>query len=354
MMRKGKEIILNVLANNINLKHPGGMRYLYYCMRLFTLLLCISCNNSKTYRTLVEDFPNMETLLEFNIHECDTLYNLYDLSSTGDYLICAEKKRDYFFTLFDKDFNKVCSFARKGRGANEYIAPAFYGQYTKLQDTLLRFLIFDRALNRLDEISIDVKNGCTNNIASILKLEDHIPLRTIFLPNTEGCIGVTDYNNCKIYYANSNFSNFTTVNPSIDIEDKASSHPFSQNISCINEDGMRMAVAYYNFPVLDIYSSNGELVKNILLNNQYIKPNKINEDNMSDYFYKIIDYDNKIFSLYNNPEHDAISHILVFDWDGNPIVDYTINRATAFTIFDNKIITINENSDNSMCSVYEF
>ena len=36
------------------------------------------------------------------------------------------------------------------------------------------------------------------------------------------------------------------------------------------------------------------------------------------------------------------------------IFKVTVLLATAFTIFDNKIITINENSDNSMCSVYEF
>ena len=314
-MKREKELIQNVLSD---LSKMQNFRYTL----LLLLVFCISCNRDTIKRDFISEFPENYTPNKEIISNLDTLPVLYNLASADKWLISAEMKRDYIFTLYDENFNKVCNFAYLGRGMNEYIAPTFLGQYNIEDGKIIKFIIYDCALNKLDEVIINVENKEVIDISTLLDIKAGMPLKSIFISQNGGYFGVSDYFNCKTYSAGKNFSDIRTFNPSIDIADRMEMHPYAQSYSCVDIQGEKMAVAYFNFPIIDIRSSDGILLKSILLKKKYIKPHQINDNNAHDYFIKILNYNNRIYALFLEESHNPFKIKSLCEMSENEVMSW--------------------------------
>lgn len=334
----------------------SGFKFEKWChaMLLACMALAPGCSGgpSGPY-SVITGFPAEKAPESVPEHRLDDNIGVYDISMVGDYVLVAEKRTGHFYTLYDRELNRICGFANKGRGPGEYLAPAYYGEYeiTAGGDPVLS--VYDRALFRYDRIRIDCHEGKAH-IVSSTALPSDSPLEIRFLRKcADGYAGVLDVEDCRFFTSDGEFTGVTCHDPVFPFPDKMSAHETAQTVSCMDPGCGRVASAYYNFPQIDIRSVDGSLVKSVFIR-EIVKPEDVSPDTASDCFLKIESAGDFIYALYEDPSQPGYSSILVFDWDGNPAERYRIGRAVSFTVdtAGKRILALNENQDVSICSVY--
>ena len=163
----------------------------------FALSLGSCSKRVETPYIVIEDFPVDSTLSPLPLPQLDELPGIYDISSAGDYYLCTEKKTDYFFTLYDSDFVRICSFARKGKASGEYIAPVYTGQYFKTADGT-RLHIYDRALQKFDIWQIPSDGSDVELISSFrISNDSTIEIRVLYESLDRTFFGVSIHHDKK-------------------------------------------------------------------------------------------------------------------------------------------------------------
>ena len=333
-----------------------GFKFEKWChaMLLACMALMAGCSGgpSGPY-SVVTGFPVEKAPESVPEHRLDDNIGVYDISMVGDYVLVVEKRREHFYTLYDKELNRICEFANKGRGPGEYLAPAYYGEYEITAGGNPVLSIYDRALFRYGRIEIDCNDGKAH-IVSSTSLPSDSPLEIRFLRKcADGYAGVLDVEDCRFFTCDSAFSGITCCDPVFPFPDKISAHETAQTVSCMDPGCGRVASAYYNFPQIDIRTVDGSLVKSVFIG-EIVKPEDVSQETACDYFLKIEAAGNHIYALYEDPAQPVYSSILVFDWNGNPVESYRIGRAVSFTVDapGKRILALNEDQDVSICSAY--
>lgn len=306
---------------------------------------------------IVEHYPIEKQLESKPLRQLEDCIGIIDVGMVGPYLICKEHKTKYHFTFYDSEFRMVGHWGHNGRGPGEYIAPIYYGQYEKT-DSSIQFCLWERSSYELHSVDI-IKTDSVISMQSISRFkmprDSKVEPRVLVRCGMNSFFGVSDWEDCCFFTSDSTFSNPHFAAHVLPFDAKSVAHEMSQSCYGIKPDKSRIAIAYFCLPQIDIRTADGEIVQTIFLN-KIIRPQDLDLNNRSDYFYKAVADDQFIYTLCDAPDSDRSgrNNILVFDWDGNPVAKYSVLRASSFAIDKqtHRLITINMDQTNSLCSIY--
>lgn len=326
----------------------------YHVIVILALALLLgSCSKRvETPYIVIEDFPVDSTLSPLPLPQLDELPGIYDISSVGDYYLCTEKKTDYFFTLYDSDFVRICSFARKGKASGEYIAPVYTGQYFKTEDGT-RLHIYDRALQKFDIWQIPSDGSDVELISSFrISNDSTIEIRVLYESLDRTFFGVSDIGDCRFFNADSTFSDIKYFDNVLKFRLTHSVHEISQTSCALSPGWNRVAIGYYNFPQIDIREPRGNIIRTVFIE-KILRPEDVDFQQIRDYCLEIEGDKNYIYALWKEPGVAGSTSLLVFDWNGNPVARYGIDKADSFCVGpDNSIVAIDYDKDCMTCSRY--
>ena len=349
MMRKTVAPYQNAFSNMKSLN-----RFISIILVYFAFATAVSCKRSvgAPYQ-IVTTFPKDTVLTGSRILAMNPRIGLIDISTVGNCILCTEKGVKYFFTLYDNSFNPLIQFGIKGRADNEYLAPLCEGGVSIGKDSIY-ISIFDRAESILKGVIIDKKSKTASVISNYASKNDKtMDLRTLFMARDGSFFGISDKNDCKFFSCDSSFNNIEFENTIFPFGKEERVHEISQNESAAKPDMTKIAIAYYNFPQLEIREADGTIVKVIFIG-KILKPQDVNKDNPTSYFEKIVTDEKNIYALFDDPDDKTYSSILAFGWNGEPKARYRVLKSTSFTILGNNIITINDDQTGAICSSYTF
>lgn len=303
-------------------------------------ILYIGCQYLPKNVIIVNTFPSSQHIKGNEMQTFDNELGIISLQSTDRFYICGSHKTDYHFSIYSKEnMAKVTDLCKRGRGPNEFIAPAFYSQY-ETENNQIKIWVLDRATSQLAKINLDqsIEKGETHIEKSFSLLDyTRFSLREVFLLNDTLLFGTEDYKACKHMLLNLKDSSINYIPQTINFSESYDPFPISQTISTYSPDKKYIASAYFNFPRIDFIDDKGEIFK-IIFYKEYINPLSVNLSQESEEYFSAICSDQKyIYALYNreNIEQNEIktnSSIFVFTWNGEPIKECIIPYATYINI----------------------
>lgn len=283
------------------------------------------------------------------VHELDSMYSAYSVHFAAGHYIFAQRDT-FFFSVYNQAFKKECELARKGHGANEWVAPCATGQQV-IKGGKLYFYVLERPSHKLFLLPLD-KNAQPILVEDFRKAGGK-DFRYVFQTSSDFFVGSLDNDDCDFFVFNKQKAAFNTKKyKELDISSlKGASHLLSQDIATYNEKVGKTAVAYFSFPILLIRDGDGNIMKEIKFGElpQYTR------ENMEDAPLYVLDIkcdEDNIYLLYDDPKYKSKMSILVFDWNGNPKERLWIKRSVAFTINKNMILAINEDIKQGVCTKY--
>lgn len=310
---------------------------------VFIFLIFGCCNNKKDYIIEIKQFPKEISL---NYKEVDTpKYLLYvgNMFMTDSLLITIDLKADTIFRVFNlPELSYGFGFVRRGKGPFEEVEIDPFAQ------VIDSGLLIYKSLTNLKIIKINNKNA---KIIKTIKLPGHLlNLSHILLLNNNFIVGwMWNQNSNKEFIgfsSNSNsYAEFGPNFPSLgkNLPKERNTAIFSK-ISTLKPDKTRFASAYDKVKMLRIYSDEGSLLNEIRFKSQTSIPedlifpgNKNSIGNLKTFYQRIKSTNNYIYALYSgksvgsisnveNGNPDICDEIHVFDWNGNPVVKFKLNK----------------------------
>lgn len=324
---------------------------------IITITLLAGCKSRiESSYVIVSKFPIDKELSGNVIPAFDESPGMYDIGSAGKYFLCTEKHKEHIFTLYSPEYEKICGFAKSGRAGNEYLAPIYTGQYS-IDGDVTRFKILDRLQGRLDTWVIGEKDPTPARAGKYeIPQANAFDLRNLYRLPGNGYCGVSDEFDCRYFTSDSTFSEVVFYDNIMQF-DRLQAHPIAQTASIAKPDLTRVAIAYYNFPQLDIRDIGGEIIKTVFID-RILLPEEVDfeEEDSDEYFVKLSASEDFIYALYNlEAETKGKSKVLVFTWGGEAVASYTINAADSFCVNSEqtKIVAINRNQSSAMCTEYQ-
>jgi hypothetical protein len=336
------------------------MRLLLQCFLLFACL--ISCIQKEKQVLKPSDFK-VHSAVEYEKIEVD-VYAVHSLGVIGeDYLLVTDKNSKLPFYIFSlDDFTVSIKGGSIGDGPSEFGSPTFYGAYSYTYP-LYEIEVVDRRNQRLNYLVYDVEND------SLWKKDYYIPFSPDFVPQYEELFSVD---------ANSYFVNSTSLEGKYFYENLSKRRklwmPFQPKLSKLplndqSEIGQlyhshmakhpdsNMVVSFYtDFNKFEIINTeNQEIIKEVRLApyelqkiaNLRRNPNGGLPSEIEEYFFFCTATSNYIYSTYTSTRDDFF-HLLVFDWSGNPVADYTMEDVLIgrFTVDEKRQRILGQNWDH--------
>ena len=332
---------------------------------LITILLFSNCMKKKdTSVSIISDFPQTINLSSEKMQTAPNLYSTAGLLLMDSVIITLDLKADTIFQVLKlPQYNNVGGFISRGYGPKEevfvdpYIQHIGGNQFMYKNLISIKILDFNTTLNKLDLVKqINLPHNLSE-LWHVIKLGDKI-------------IGSkTDES------TNKEFISYDIITKEIldfgsdfpIVEDGVKVDPIDKNslfakISTVKPDGSAFASVYDKFPILRIYSKDGELKKDIRLQNGQSFPHALLETEPSEYSigeimqnYRMIkSTDNFIYALYIGKKvkdlsvgvNDFSNEIHIWNWEGSPIMRI---------LLDKKIFTfdVDKNDEFLVCSSLE-
>lgn len=113
------------------------------CFFLFILL--VSCDKTPENSIIVTGFPLSEKLKGDTVDYFDSELGILNINDAGKYWLCSSHRTDYHFAVYSKsNIEKVAELCVNGRGAGEFIAPAYFSQYVTEGGDLKIWILFGK------------------------------------------------------------------------------------------------------------------------------------------------------------------------------------------------------------------
>lgn len=313
-------------------------RRILFCV--LSLVLLSSCDDNK--ECVVTMFPKTMYLKADTVEKMHKYPGILSITSVADKYVCRVQG-EYFYYIFDSNFQLISQVARKGRGDKEFIAPFFSGQYHHEKGNDYIYL-----LERPQRVLYKVNIHDMRDIVPILSIPANkkIEPRYIFSVGNK-FVGATDYDDCKIFVCDNQCKECVFKEQRF-TSGKSKNHELFQSLASYNSVCEKMAVSFFNMPQIDIRNSNGDILKTL-----YIDKKSQFKERMSDklYFSCICSTDKYIYALYrgyDDLEKRGKCAVLVFDWNANPIVKYVIDSSSyiAVDMKNKRILSVGENASN--------
>lgn len=312
----------------------GGYRIERTLLYVLFLFFLISCTPDK--ETYVGHFPVEMKLKGEAVVKMKVYPDIVSISYVGDKYLCRRRGR-YFYTLFSAGFDSITSLAPKGHGKDEFLAPLYCGQYG--EDHIL---LLDRPKCTLYRVAItDLRQR-----QSVAKIPSSFGVepRFLFQVGKDKYLGADDHKGCPVFtFSSADEFIDTKVQPDV-LPSGSVDSELCENIAVYSASQRKMAVAYFNLPVLCFRDAEGTIVKTILVDNV----SSIQKNGMGgEYFTCICATPKYVYALYAGSGEIAKKgrqSVMVFDWNGQPKAKYQIDAALYLAVDENDrcLIAINE------------
>ena len=327
-------------------------KFVVFGVVLTFLTVFSACDNN---RNIVNEFPEEHCLSADNVNAVDSLFSAYSVINNGKYYIFTQKS-DCFFKVFDDSFREINDLAFRGHGNNEWYAPLATGQFCTI-DSLEYFYVLERVSHKLYKIPINFENSQRVNVEDF-DIPGMTSIRYVFEIDKGLFFGALDDGECEFFTYNSRLNSFRKFEHSFSLPSNLRDYNqfLLQTQASFNAKQNKIAITYYSYPLLSIRDVKGNILAELQIGNDFPFIDKSNVWDVHNYFLDITSSDNYIYLLYDIPDKENISSVLVFDWDGNPVARYDVDKAVAFSVNEeNKFfLTINEDDSNGKCSIYSF
>ncbi len=333
--------------------HMRICQYRHILMSVLCLACLVSCNDDTI---TVCDYPEEQQLRAETTDTPSELYRAYSISIFNEKYVFS-KKGNYFLTLTDNNFIGHYESLRKGHGENEWIAPMLTGQHVTIGGKEL-VCILERSSGML--YASNVEDSIQNRILLADLNKKGIPdARNAFLLHNGKIIGQRDAKNGEWFICNDTKAKVSFVNSGIDDElFQYNPQILCQGLTAYHEASKTFVQTCFAYPLLCFLDEDCNVRKRIQLCTRmpaYTEKTAVEPFN---YIVDIFSSDKYVYVLFDSPECETPNkmHILVFDWDANPIAKLQIDRSLAFAVDEKKsiIISINENDEKGCCCIYNY
>ena len=317
------------------------------------------CNTLPQNSVIIEDFPWAINLKGDSINSFDEELGIAGLYDAGDFILCASHRTDYHFSAYSKDkYYKLKNILKVGRGAGEFIAPAYFSQY-QIEDKETKIWILERALNRYFKINLN-KTVTHDSLyieeeydLSSFKNSDY---RAMYFLKDSLFFATEDQHDCKHVFLHPMEKEKEIIPTALQFPKRSNIHEISQVISTKHPTKSCIASAFFNFPQIDLLNEQGRY--KTMFYSKVIYPRETTMSQRDDeYFNNICCDTNFVYALYNpnNQLNNSNSEILVFSWQGEAIGKYVIPFATFICIDqqNNRLYAMNPRKENYNTSVYD-
>lgn len=310
---------------------------------IFLVFICIftncTINTSRKHDVLTfNKFPITTHLSHEKIETEPILYSVVGLLLLDSILVTLDLKTDTFFHIFKLPaFESKGGYITRGYGPDEeifiepYIRRISKNEFLFKGQNSIRIAEYNTISDKLEIVTKINLPPELLDIWNIIKIGDSIisnkPLGWANWENTE-FIG---YNT-----KNDEIFDFGGRYPSVGrrIEPQRKDNLLAK-ICVVKPDGSAIAAVYDKFPILRIYAMDGNIKKEVRLNNGQSFPSALLENNPSEYSlnevmqnYRMIKSSNNyIYALYIGKKeqemdkglNDLSNEIHIWNWDGEPI-----------------------------------
>lgn len=316
--------------------------------------LCLSllaCSDDA--REQITEFPVEQELKGEGIAPLNAYPGLYAIAAVGDKYLFTRAKSSHIFWVADGEFRMTDSLAVRGNGSNEFWAPLFMGESGE-RDAQYYIRFLDRASQKYYEMPL-VSHSTARLVDDLSGLE--MRSRYIFQLNDTSYIGAFDYDDSRLFTWNVPSNQVVLWDRLHDFRrNDLENQMISQHLAALRPDKERIAVAYFNLPVLDIRKTDGETVVSLTVG-EAVDPSDIDLQDPVDYFHTLHATERYIYALYSGVEgrESGKHYVLIFDWDGKPLCRLGIQGAADFTVDEkhNRIIVLNEDDTEFVGTAYQ-
>ncbi len=319
------------------------------------LITTISSCKQKEKHDIVGPFPVEKTLTGEVIPAFNSDIGILGIKQAGEYVICDMWKQDYFFNVYDVENRLVGKLCRRGNGPNEFLSPAYYGQYDSEGIWILER---DRGIFFKVNLQKSLAQGKTVIEENFdLSMYPELQPRNIFYVHDELLFGTNDNTSCATFTLNPKTSEIKFNPQVLEFPISSKTHQISQSMATLRPDMKRVATSFFSLPQIDIYSSAGKRLKTIFYK-EVIEPTTFDvSQELRDYYIQIFSTDEYIYALYEEPLYDETfdNYIQVFDWDGSPVASLKVGPTTDFYVTrDNKqLIALDFNAEINTVKSYD-
>lgn len=326
------------------------------CIFFFALA---GCHTIPQHSVVIEDFPWTKNWEGDSINSFDEELGITGLYDAGDFILCASHRTDYHFSVYSKnEHHKLKDIFKVGRGAGEFIAPAYFSQYQTV-DEETKIWILERALNRFFKINLN------RTIAhDSLYIEEEYDLsafrnsdyRAMYLLEDNLFFATEDQHDCKHVFLRPVEKEKEIIPPAFQFPKRPDIHEISQVISTKHPTESYIASAFFNFPQIDLLNEQGRYKTIFYPKVIYPRETTMNQRD-DEYFNHICCDTNFIYALYNptNQDNNSDSEILIFSWQGEAVGKCVIPFAT-FIFIDrqnNRLYAMNPRKETYNTFIYD-
>ncbi|MCK9413562.1 MAG: TolB-like 6-bladed beta-propeller domain-containing protein [Prolixibacteraceae bacterium] len=313
-------------------------KHFYYCL----LLMQLGCNSATTKDPILADFSKtMQLKMENSSIKSSDIGEIVDMLVIDSLLISDEIFSKKIFKLYNKRTGKLLSnFIDKGRGPNEMLFPRILNYYNSDY-----FTLFDEDKRELIYFSLnEIRNKnyqfyCKKNVE--LTADESFATKSYLLSDSMLlCTGFFANGQYALYNLNSKNTNFFLDYP-YDENHKGESNrikgtAFQGEIS-IKPDRKKFANATRRiFEICEIQQTD---IKRIFRKIYFFPEYKVIHNSAAFLstqpygFHSITSTDTYVYLIYSGRsmkeygnEYYAGNNLLVYDWDGNPVVNFILDR----------------------------
>lgn len=265
------------------------------------------------------------------------------LGILDNYLVLIDKYKSpqiNFFSL--RDLSLVGSYGNKGQGPGEFKTPFYHGQFEK-KGGRIYYWLHDMARNRL--VKLDLEKSLKDiayeyETLTVLPPDIYIPL-SIYQTSNKTLVGTSNSGNGRWFVYNQ-------------IDKTLLWQENFPEVSQVPTEPIKKGMLYYGaisgssdltrfvnitrfFRRLDFFNDSGKLLNSTVFDTKgkpepnFSNPNIFLPPGTMYYYFDIQSTDNYIYVLnYDKPmeQEDTLNQVKidVFDWQGNPVVQFVLNE----------------------------
>lgn len=325
---------------------------------LSTIFLCfivsISCKNSRVYKNQIKYVKNIETInLEGQSINIKNIFEPNSIVIKDSFLIILDSKSEYCFHIFNANtFKPVAQFGRKGRGPDEFMDPVIINEVVNTYSPERYISVFDRVRRRLSYIYLSELLGTFDyKIKSELLPTEMLKVSNIIFKNDSTALYIPHEEGNPGRFSIYNFKNeslvYTPYLPTLGFKVHQNNlYPiYATSSFCTNKSKNKFVAIPALLGELDFYTLSGKYIHTTVIERRQEIRNAKNAELLFNipgvyyYFSNLVSVDDQIYALIlrkEYPEFSSVSNsnIYVFDWDGNPLVCFSLDREISHMAYD--------------------
>ncbi|MFV0502982.1 MAG: BF3164 family lipoprotein [Lachnospirales bacterium] len=312
---------------------------------LISLLTLTSCKNEKVS---IKEFPSSQKLKGTPLTTVKP-YCPHKIMVEDSLLIIINRIGDYFFQVYDtKNMNLLVEFGNKGRGPGEFNEPTFINKKKNIEGKIYN-LIYDTGSKRISYINFNdfVKDKTTVIKQEKLPKKMGDPDSFVFYSDTLAITAPGDGGGGRFQLFGNEKTKTTAYIPELPFKvHEDNYYPiYVTKSSLINIEKKKFVATVPMLGQYDFFDFSGNLLySSIIHRNENLKKTasssmEVNKSVKLFYQTELKNVGNLIYSIYykyksNEGSFSTTSRIHIFDWDGNLVKEYLLDKLILSFAYD--------------------